>query len=75
MPLNELRSFVETNRHLPEVPSADEVASDGLDMTAMQLRLLQKVEELTLYTLQQQKLIDQLMAEREIQTPREGDGR
>jgi len=62
MPLNELRSFVETNRHLPEVPSADEVASDGLDMTTMQLRILQKVEELTLYTLQQQETIERLTA-------------
>ena len=62
MPLNELRSFVETNRHLPEVPSGDEVAKHGLDMTAMQLRLLQKVEELTLYTLQQQGTIERLTA-------------
>lgn len=51
--LDGLKSYVGQHGHLPDVPSAAEIASDGLDMTDMQLRLLRKVEELTLYVLQQ----------------------
>ena len=60
MPLEELQAFIETNKHLPEIPSGKDVGSNGLDMIAMQLKLLQKVEELTLYTLKQQETIDSL---------------
>ena len=60
MPLDELRSFIDQNGHLPGIPSADEVQSGGLDLAGSQLGLLQKVEELTLYTLQQEgRLADQ----------------
>ena len=57
-PLSEVAAFIGTNRHLPEVPSAAEIAAQGLDMTDMQMRLLKKVEELTLYTLEQEEIID-----------------
>ena len=57
-PLAEVAAFIGTNRHLPEVPSAAEIAAQGLDMTDMQMRLLKKVEELTLYTLEQEEIID-----------------
>ncbi|QIB65359.1 hypothetical protein [Kineobactrum salinum] len=60
MPLRELGNFVSRNRHLPEVPSAGIIARDGMDLSDLQLRLLRKVEELTLYTLQQQKQIESL---------------
>ncbi|WP_425099090.1 hypothetical protein [Tropicibacter sp. S64] len=50
-PLTEVRDFIAENRHLPDIPSAAEIADTGLDMTDMQMRLLRKVEELTLYTL------------------------
>lgn len=56
-PLAEVEAFINTNSHLPEVPSAAEIAVSGLDMTGMQLTLLKKVEELTLYTLAQEKTI------------------
>ena len=56
-PLEEVRAFVKENRHLPDVPSVAQISTQGLDMTEMQLRLLQKVEELTLYILQQQETI------------------
>ncbi|MAQ84556.1 MAG: hypothetical protein CMH12_15130 [Maritimibacter sp.] len=62
MPLTELAAFIETNSHLPGVPSAAEVGVAGLDMTAMQMALLEKVEELTLYTLDQQKALDEVHA-------------
>ncbi len=60
MPLNELQDFVVSNRHLPDIPSADEVGESGLNMTEFQVKLLKKVEELTLYTLQQQEEIKAL---------------
>ena len=45
---------------MPDVPSADEVVKDGLDVGSMDSKLLQKIEELTLYVIQQQKKIDKL---------------
>lgn len=62
MPLEELAEFVAENRHLPNVPSADETRTNGLNLSAMNGRLLEKVEELTLYTLSQQETIDRLEA-------------
>ncbi len=66
MPLAEVGSFIEDNGHLPNVPSEAEYQErGGVALHEMQVKLLEKIEELTLYTLQQQKLIDQLMAERD----------
>jgi hypothetical protein len=59
MPLSKVESYVKTNKHLPEIPSANEVAKDGIDVAAMDAKLLQKIEELTLYVIQQQKQIDE----------------
>jgi len=60
MPLNKVETYVKVNSHLPGVPSADEVAKDGIDVENMDVKLLQKIEELTLYAIQQQKRIDDL---------------
>ncbi len=61
MPLEDLNAFIKENKHLPNVPSKSDVKKAGnLDMTEMQLKLLEKVEELTLYTLQQQQTIESL---------------
>jgi len=60
MPLYEVEAFIIENQHLPKIPSATEVKANGLNMTQMQIALLEKVEELTLYTLDQQKTIDAL---------------
>jgi len=57
MALPELREFIAENRHLPNVPSAKEMETSGIDMTQLQLRMLEKIEELTLYTLQQEETI------------------
>lgn len=59
-PLNEVESFVKKNKHLPEIPSAKEVYANGLDLAQMDAKLLQKIEELTLYVIKQQKEIEQL---------------
>jgi len=58
--LKEVEAYVTTNSHLPEVPSNAEVAKDGLDVMTMNATLLKKVEELTLYMIQQQKEIEAL---------------
>ena len=50
--LEELRSYISTNKHLPNVPSANEFAETGVDLGELNRVLLEKVEELTLYILQ-----------------------
>ncbi|WP_136442096.1 hypothetical protein [Pacificoceanicola onchidii] len=55
--LDEVSAFIAENGHLPEIPSAADVNANGLDMTQMQLLLLKKIEELTLYTLEQEAVI------------------
>ncbi len=63
--LEDLAAFVEANGHLPGVMSAADVTAEGgIDMTLLQLQLLEKVEELTLYTLAQQRAIEDLRGER-----------
>ena len=42
---------------MPGIPSACEVEKDGIDVASMDAKLLQKIEELTLYVIQQQKQI------------------
>jgi hypothetical protein len=60
MPLQEVEKFVQENKHLPGVPSAKDVKENGLSMGEMQNILLQKIEELTLYVIAQQKEIEML---------------
>jgi len=55
--LAELEVYIKTNKHLPEVPSAAEVAKDGQDVGEMNRVLLQKIEELTLHLIEQEKKI------------------
>ncbi len=61
-PLDEVEAFVNSNNHLPEVPSAKEMEDNGVGVAQMNQLLLQKVEELTLYMIAQQKQIDELKA-------------
>lgn len=53
--LKETEQFIKENRHLPEIPSAKEVAKDGINLGEMNAKLLQKIEELTLYMIEQNK--------------------
>lgn len=55
-----LDKFIAENSHLPDIPSAEDVAQEGVLLGEMQTKLLLKIEELTLYTIQQQKQIDAL---------------
>lgn len=60
--LEEVEAFTKTNHHLPSVPSAAEVKEEGMQLKEMTTILLQKVEELTLYTIEQEKRIKALEA-------------
>lgn len=60
MPLEEVESYITEEKHLPNVPSQEEVLEEGIDLGQMNIVLLEKVEELTLYLIEQQKQIDEL---------------
>nr|WP_315222862.1 hypothetical protein [uncultured Flavobacterium sp.] len=53
--LADLELFIKENRHLPEIPKESEVGKNGLNIGEMQSKLLQKIEELTLYIIEQNK--------------------
>jgi hypothetical protein len=53
--LTEVEKHIEQTSHLPGVPSETEVLENGIELAKMQAILLQKIEELTLYTIQQSK--------------------
>ncbi|QEC79313.1 hypothetical protein [Mucilaginibacter ginsenosidivorax] len=50
--LTEVKTYLDRNQHLPEMPPAAEVAKDGLNLGEMNKLLLKKVEELTLYLIE-----------------------
>jgi len=58
--LSDVETFISNNKHLPDIPSANEMQTNGVNMAEFQIKLLQKVEELTLYIIEQQKEIDEL---------------
>jgi hypothetical protein len=58
--LTELERFITSNKHLPNIPSADEVVKNGIDLGTMDAKLLEKIEELTLYVIQLNKKIEVL---------------
>lgn len=60
MPLSDLKTFVSEKHHLPEVPSENDIMVGGIEIGDMQGILLKKIEEMTLYILQQQEQIDKL---------------
>lgn len=63
MPLGELRQFIDDNGHLPGVtPAAEVEKAGGINISELQVQVLQKVEELTLYVLQQQQTIEEQKA-------------
>lgn len=59
-PLQEVKSYVQENHHLPEIPSAKEMQEEGMSVNEMVVKLLQKVEELTLYNIQLEERISKL---------------
>ncbi|KDN54715.1 hypothetical protein [Flavobacterium seoulense] len=64
-PIESVNQFVKENKHLPEIASAQEMKTDGINLGEMNIKLLQKIEELTLYLIQQNKEIETLKKENE----------
>jgi hypothetical protein len=63
--LDSLSRFIAAFHHLPEVPSAQTIAKDGLDLGANQTIVVKKLEELTLYVIAQNNEIRQLKQQNE----------
>jgi hypothetical protein len=55
--LDTVESYIKENKHLPDIPSAKEVEEEGLSMSQMMAKQMQKIEELTLYVIEQNKQI------------------
>ncbi|AXP80822.1 hypothetical protein CJ739_1736 [Mariniflexile rhizosphaerae] len=56
--LKKVEEFIKAHKHLPEIPSAKEMQTNGLYVAEMNTKLLQKIEELTLYTIEQEKQLE-----------------
>lgn len=68
--LDEVEKHIQSEGHLPEIPSEAEVLEEGINLGEMNAKLLQKIEELTLYLIEQNKRLD--AAEKEIAELKEG---
>ncbi len=62
MSLYQVEEFIKKNKHLPNIPSAKKIETDGLLVGDMQSRMMEKIEELTLYIIEMKKEIDTLKA-------------
>lgn len=63
MPLTDLEKYLTINKHLPDMPTTNDVMTSGLDLGKMNGLLLKKVEELTLYLIEMRKDLDQTKKE------------
>jgi len=63
--LEEIKNYIDENKHLPEVPSAKEMEKDGVQLGEMNMLLLKKIEELTLYVIEQNKKMDEIKRDNE----------
>lgn len=61
--LEEVESFIKENNHLPDIPSESEVLENGIHLGEMDAKVLQKIEELTLYMIEMDKRINSLETE------------
>ena len=59
-PLQEVEKFIEDNKHLPGIPSAEEIEKNGLQLGDTQKKMMEKIEELTLYVIELNKQIKEL---------------
>lgn len=58
--LEDVEAFIKENKHLPNIPSAEEMISEGVKVGELQIQLLQKIEELTLYVIELNKENEEL---------------
>ena len=66
MKLEDVEKFTLANKHLPNVPSAEEMIKNGLDISQTSKMFMEKIEELTLYMIEMNKEIKQLKAENKL---------
>lgn len=58
--LEETKQYITENKHLPEIPSAAEIGENGIDLGDMNMRLLKKIEELTLHLIEQNERMEKM---------------
>nr|WP_320120081.1 hypothetical protein [uncultured Marinifilum sp.] len=63
MSLKDLETYINQNGHLPNIPSEQEVEEKGISLADMDAKLLRKIEELTLYILEQNKKMEEMQEE------------
>ena len=63
--LEQVKSYIFKNEQLPNIPNAEQIQKEGIDLGAMNAKLLQKIEEMTLYLIEQQSEIEKLRIENE----------
>jgi hypothetical protein len=63
--LNDLEAYIQANKRLPEMPSAQEVAEKGMGLAQLQTLSVKKIEELTLYLIEHNKALETLRQENE----------
>jgi hypothetical protein len=63
MPLTDLGKYIQTNKHLPDMPTTEDVLKNGVDLGKMNGLLLKKVEELTLYIIEIRKELEKTQKE------------
>jgi len=59
-PLSEVEAFIKENKHLPSLPSATKIQEKGAHVAELMTKMMEKIEELTLYSIEQKKEIDEL---------------
>ncbi|MCD4678846.1 MAG: hypothetical protein K8S00_00525 [Bacteroidales bacterium] len=65
-PLDQIEKYIKENKHLPDVPTDTEVTKEGLKVGEMNAIMMQKIEELTLYLIEQNKQLTKLTEENEM---------
>lgn len=58
LPLDELEIYLQQNKHLPSVPSEKQIKEEGIDLAEINVKMMEKIEELTLYLIQQNKELE-----------------
>jgi hypothetical protein len=59
-PLHEVEKFIKANKHLPNIPAAEEIQKNGLRTAELQTKMMSKIEELTLYVIELEKKLEAL---------------
>jgi len=62
--LNQVEEFIKQHKHLPDIPSAAEMEASGVNLAEMNKLLLQKIEELTLYVIEKEKKIQEIISQK-----------